>query len=246
MAWEQEQIGDCALYRGDAREILTEDLSFDVLLTDPPYGVNLHGKRGHYRHEPNAQRALHYQGFDDTPEYFQTVVLPIIQQGIAQSKRAAVFMASRSLPLLPPWDDLGGFFLPNGCGIGRWGFQCFMHIALYGTDAYAGQGARPNGRYGLYGNDANQTRHPCAKPLAALQWAVNRVSLPGEIVCDPFLGSGTTALACILAGRPCLGIELCQSYWDEACQRIEAAYRQLALFPPPTKPPQPIQESLYA
>ena len=71
---------------------------------------------------------------------------------------------------------------------------------------------------------------------------VSSASLPGETVCDPFMGSGTTGVACAKLGRSFLGIELEPSYFDIACRRIEEAYRQPRLFDEP--PPKPVQQSL--
>lgn len=52
----------------------------------------------------------------------------------------------------------------------------------------------------------------------------------GEVVVDPFMGSGTTGVACAQTGRPFVGIELSQHYFDIACERIAAAYAQGRLF----------------
>ena len=61
-------------------------------------------------------------------------------------------------------------------------------------------------------------------------WAVNRASLPSQIVFDPFMGSGTTGVACAKLGRPFVGIEIDAAYFDLACERIEDAQRQRDLF----------------
>ncbi len=108
-----------------------------------------------------------------------------------------------------------------------------MHIVLYGRDPYlmTGQGSRPNGKYGCFGNDSNRQSHPCAKPEAAMTWAVERVSLPSELVYDPFAGAFTTALACLRLGRRFVGCEIDQGYFDYGCARVAEASRQLDLFP---------------
>lgn len=55
-------------------------------------------------------------------------------------------------------------------------------------------------------------------------------SLPDEIVLDPFAGSGTTGVACAQLGRRFVGIEIEESYFNTACQRIEDAQRQERMF----------------
>ena len=57
-------------------------------------------------------------------------------------------------------------------------------------------------------------------------WLVNRVTLLGETVLDPFMGSGTTGVACANLGRKFIGIEIEPKYFDIACKRIEEAQRQ--------------------
>jgi site-specific DNA-methyltransferase (adenine-specific) len=60
-------------------------------------------------------------------------------------------------------------------------------------------------------------------------------SQAGETVLDPFMGSGTTGVACARLGRSFIGIEIEQKYFDIACRRLDEAYRQADLFiePPP-------------
>lgn len=70
--------------------------------------------------------------------------------------------------------------------------------------------------------------------------AVNRASLPNALVLDPFMGSGTTGVACAKLGRRFVGIEVDAGYFQTACQRIDDAYRQADLFiaSPEPKPQQ--------
>ncbi len=67
------------------------------------------------------------------------------------------------------------------------------------------------------------TRHPTQKPLALMRWLVKLVCPPGGLVLDPFLGSGTTALACEETGRQCIGVESDPTYYAIAQRRLAAA-----------------------
>jgi DNA modification methylase len=93
-----------------------------------------------------------------------------------------------------------------------------------------------------YCADAHATSaHPFQKPLAVMEWCLG--FLPdAETILDPFMGSGTTGVACVNLGRKFIGIEIEPKYFDIACRRIEEAYRQPRLFVEP--PPQPKQEAL--
>lgn len=73
-------------------------------------------------------------------------------------------------------------------------------------------------------------QHPTQKPVGIIEPIV-RYSIPeGGVVIDPFMGSGTTGVACANLGRKFIGIEIEEKYFDIACERIDAAYRQGRLF----------------
>lgn len=82
--------------------------------------------------------------------------------------------------------------------------------------------------------------HPTQKPLALMRHIIKISSRSGSTVLDPFMGSGTTGVACVKLGRSFVGIELDEGYFDIACRRIEKAYAQPDLFvaPPEPKPEQ--------
>jgi site-specific DNA-methyltransferase (adenine-specific) len=234
MAWEVEQLGNCTLYRGDACEVLPTLGRVDAVVTDPPYGVGLRGKKafqGHRRSHATF-RPGEYSHLD-TPSYVQKVVIPLIEQCRKQAGCVVVTPGTRCCFLYPPPDDMGCFYSASGTGMGRWGFTCMQPIFYYGKDPYQreGLGCRPNSCGQTYPNDANSQAHPCAKPLPMMLWLVNRASLPREIVLDPFMGSGTTGVACVQLGRSFMGIELERQYFDGACTRIAEAQRQLPLLP---------------
>ena len=73
----------------------------------------------------------------------------------------------------------------------------------------------------------NQQRvHPTQKPVALMEWCINKCDNPiMEVVLDPFMGSGTTGVACINLGRKFIGIEIEKKYFDIACERIEQAQK---------------------
>ena len=71
-----------------------------------------------------------------------------------------------------------------------------------------------------------------------------RFSNAGENILDPFMGSGTTLVACQRLGRHGIGIELDPEYFDIACRRVDQATRQPDLFIAPPAKPAPAQEGL--
>ena len=65
--------------------------------------------------------------------------------------------------------------------------------------------------------------HPTQKPIAVMEWAIKETTDDNHTILDPFMGSGTTGVACVKLGRKFIGIEIEPKYFDIACKRIEAA-----------------------
>ncbi len=82
--------------------------------------------------------------------------------------------------------------------------------------------------------------HPTQKPVAVIEWVLGFVK--ATTILDPFMGSGTTGVACARLGRRFIGVEIEPRYFDIACRRIEAECRQPRLFTEPT--PRAVQEAL--
>ena len=73
--------------------------------------------------------------------------------------------------------------------------------------------------------------HPTQKPVALMNWVMQKVGVPeGGTVLDPYMGSGSTGLACIKAGFSFVGIEIEESYFNISKERIELAQQQPSLF----------------
>lgn len=224
-----ETIGDCTLYLGDALEVLSSLDGADVMATDPPYGVNLGARTGssRYQNEP-------YASFDDTPAYVARVCVPAVVRALEITKRGAMTPGNKCMFMYPQPDDVGIWYNPSSTNRGRWGFSfANAFIFYYGADPHnIGRGMRPNSLSGAC-DSVGDIDHPCPKPLLFATWLVERVSLAGECVLDPFMGSGTTGVACAQLGRRFIGVEREPRYFDGACRRIEQAYKQPRLFAEP-------------
>ena len=81
-----------------------------------------------------------------------------------------------------------------------------------------------------FGKNRPKVPHPCPRPLEQVQYIVEMVTAEGAKVLDPFMGSGTTGMACVNTGRKFIGIEIEQEYFDIAVQRIEEAQQQASLL----------------
>jgi site-specific DNA-methyltransferase (adenine-specific) len=209
-----ERIGDAVLYLGDCLDVLPTLGPVDAVVTDPEYGVN-----------------LDYQGTDDTPDNLYALA----QKALPEMKRvASVVAAFTGVKHTEAWSKADwrlAWVCPSGTGCSPWGFTCWTPIVIYGRDPYLahGMGSRPD----VYVDYAPTLRtldrqHPCEKPLGVVRWLIGRVSLSGAIL-DPFMGSGTTGVACAQLGRKFIGIEIEPKYFNIACRRIEAAQMQLRM-----------------
>jgi DNA modification methylase len=94
------------------------------------------------------------------------------------------------------------------------------------------------GGHGLYckrdltmNAEAKTRQHPCQKPVPLMAWCMEKAKVPeGATVLDPYMGSGTTAIACLRTGRNFIGIELDPDYFQIACDRIDREVRQGVLL----------------
>ncbi len=206
------------IYRGDCRDVLLElpNPNVDLVLTDPPYGID-GGKGGGNQKRGRAR----YEGttWADTPKYVAEVCIPALEPLIRHIQRVIVTPGLRCIRLYPEPDDIRCFYTPAAAGHTPWGLNVFNPILYYGRDPRAGTGQSPAGM--LLNEPPNVPGHPCPKPLGAWKWLLNKGSLEGETVLDPFMGSGTTPVAAKHTGRRAIGVEVEEKYCELAARRLE-------------------------
>jgi site-specific DNA-methyltransferase (adenine-specific) len=189
----------------------------DLVLTDPPYGINLGNHSGANDGIGHLNKQA-YKSYNDSPENFENIIVPIIKDCLKIQKRAMVFCNGTSGWKLPMPDAVGGIYVPAASGRNSWGFTNFILLYLYGTAADIKNGCRHTA---LKSNEsAEKNGHPCPKPLGWINWAVSLGSLEGETVLDPFMGSGTTLRAAKDLGRKAIGIEIEEKYCEIAVRRL--------------------------
>jgi site-specific DNA-methyltransferase (adenine-specific) len=132
------------------------------------------------------------------------------------------------------WDTTLAWIKPdasprfNGQGAAR-GFECAVTF-------WCGTGFRKwngGGRRDVLTHPVNigrQGEHPTEKPLPLMSELVTLYTQPGDLVCDPFAGSGTTGIACVKSGRQFVGVERDSKWFDLAYRRIEDQIRRPDLF----------------
>lgn len=202
-------LGDCVALMQDM-----DDQSVDAAIFDPPYGNN-----------------TPYASYEDTPEKLAELVADFMPHVLRVAKRVLITCGVANIQIYPKADWVLSWNTPAGAGSGVWGFCCWQPVLAYGKDPYlqANLGRRPDSLTMTVASEHND--HPCPKPLNVMRWLVRRGSLPGETVFDPFMGSGTTGVACRMEGRGFVGIELDPAYYVIAQKRVMEAQMPLILEP---------------
>jgi DNA modification methylase len=124
-------------------------------------------------------------------------------------------------------------FCPAGAGRHPWGFKQFLPVLLYGASPTVSLGKGATCATAITSSELptkDSKAHPVPKPVGWMTWSVQLASRPGETVLDPFMGSGTTGVACVKLGRKFIGIEVDEGYFELACDRLRKAHAQADMF----------------
>lgn len=220
-----EKIGDATLHLGDCREILPTLGQIDAVVTDPPFGMSFQSNYRTVSHRPIANDA-------DTSLLRWACEIPT---------RHSSYVFCR-------WDNVAGIPKPKSLVTwvkNNWSMGDLEHEHARQTEVaafYPGpEHDFPDGRPSdvIEAPRTGNQHHPTEKPVA-LMWRF--VKWTSGTVLDPFMGSGSTGVACVQLGRPFIGVELDPDYFLVACERIAAEYTRPRLFGEPQQ--KPIQPSL--
>ncbi len=225
----KEQIGQCLLLRGDAFSVMPTLDEVDCIITDPPYNPKTH--KGARSAKSLAVSPIDFDGISDevfTDFCAHAVLLARRWVVMSCAWQHAALLEKAALPLV----RLGVWHKPNGApqftgdrpGVG-WEAIAILHRS--GRKHWNG-----GGHHAVWVVNVEHGEHPTQKPLKLITDWVLKFSDAGETILDPFMGSGTTGIACANLGRKFIGIEKRADYFDLACRRIAAAHRQLNIFAP--------------
>jgi DNA modification methylase len=199
------EIGNATLYLADCAEILPTLGHFDAVVTDPPYGIGI----------TKSNRLSKSRGFEDTGWDNKPPSKQLIDFVVSKGNQAILWGGN--------YFDLP----PTRCFL-AWDKQnegrdfADLEMAWTNLDKVA-RIFRKRPMNMDFGKE-----HPTQKPVALMQWCIDKVD--GITILDPFMGSGSTGVACAKMGKTFVGIEREQKYFDIACKRIESAYAQPDMF----------------
>jgi site-specific DNA-methyltransferase (adenine-specific) len=225
-------VDDVTLYCGDCLDILPTLGKVDAVVTDPPYGIG-------YSPSQNSVKAWGLKTFfgsvvvsgDDLPfDPTPFLAFPVI----------VLFGANHYASKLPSssewviWDKRDGMTSNDFA-------DCEM---IWTNGKRVARVFRHRWSGALRDTERGEIReHPTQKPVALMEWLIQRYTNPGDIVLDPFMGSGTTGVACVRTGRRFIGIEIDPGYFAIAQRRIAEAQLQPALFAPDA--PRAVQAAMF-
>ena len=218
----KEVIGPHTLYLGDCMEIMPTIGRFDAVVTDPPYGIGEAAGKNKSRGKLATAQDYGSETWDSK------TADEAVAHAVSISRSAIVF--GGNYYDLPPsqcwliWDKVnsGDFAdcemawtnLPKAARLISWQWNGFIR---------RGEMSRKNGCWSV-------RSHPTEKPVGVMKWCIEHLPPPNTTILDPFMGSGTTGVACQKLGRVFTGVEISEKYFDIACKRIEEAMRQPDLF----------------
>jgi DNA modification methylase len=222
--YKSYQNDDIVIINGDCLKVmgLMEDDSVDLVLTDPPYGIDIAtGKIG----ADGLAKTKDY-GVKEWDKHIPSV--DIFKKILSIGKNQIIFGGNYFAHLLPPskrwivWDKE----VPAG--------MTFSGVELAWTSIK--KNSLDFIRYQWHGmlqkdmKHKEERVHPTQKPTGLFKKIIEDYSKDKELIFDGFLGSGTTALACLKTNRRCIGVELDEDYFKICCDRIEKQLQSPTLF----------------
>ena len=207
------------LLHGDCLEVMRgmADRSVDVVVTDPPYGINENERKIASR--VRGGRVIDYGPVTWDKERVDAAAIEHLRR---VSSQQVIFGGNYYADLLPAssswivWDKMNSGDFAD-CELAWTSHKKAVRRFRYMWNGMIKQ--QPEKRY-----------HPTQKPLALMKWVIENYTKPNDLVLDPYAGSFTTGVACVLLGRRFIGIERELSYYEIGQRRIAAAQAQPALL----------------
>ncbi len=212
------------LHLGDCRDILPGLTGIDAVISDPPYGMN----KGFANDSPEVADGLVREVMAWAKDSANGNVL-----AFWSAQRTDVIEAVFSPKRIMIWNKTFAIYAPNNVG-----YRYEPIVWVSGKEANSKRGDIFEGFPIAFKAQSENAAHPTQKPLSVMSEIIRDFTNPGDLVLDPFMGSGSTGVAAILFGRRFTGIEIEEKYFDISCRRMDEALKQQDLFvakPEPAK-----------
>ena len=236
------------LYEGDCREILPTLGLVDLVVTDPPYSISVTGSN---QIRKDGTRRLDFFKGDDDWEVMTEMVVSAWRLSLAllpKNGSAYCWCGHRQFGQIVDAAEDAGFqtrFVvwkkdcpPPAMKGNGWRAGAELCVYAYG----AGRTFTADQAVNVLEGDTfrhgqpGKVDHPTQKPVGIMDPLIRASSASGALVLDPFMGSGTTGVACVKAGRKFIGIEIDPGYFDLSCRRVIATLKEPDFFVTPPEP----------
>jgi site-specific DNA-methyltransferase (adenine-specific)/modification methylase len=208
-------IGDCTLYLGDCNEIIP-NIQATHIVSDPPYGINyIQGDKKTGYKSTFAKKKIIGDEEEFDPTLLKNTGYPMILWGGNHF--------ANKLENSPSWliwdkrlrnEDVNDF---SDCEMAWTNLGGAARVFRHYWNGYLKDSERGEKRV-----------HQTQKPIALMEWCIAKIKKPCVIL-DPYMGSGTTGVACVRLGYAFIGIEIDEHYFNVACERVKKAYSQIKL-----------------
>jgi site-specific DNA-methyltransferase (adenine-specific) len=223
--------GQIVLFNGDCLDVMRnlKDKEIDLVLTDPPYG----GAGNDWQNKKNSRFGGLFEKYEikatRTGETWANKYESKVKHwDIAPEQEIfdEIFRISKEQII---WG--GNYFSlpPTRCFL-IWKKLTISEKFSMAMAEYAWTSFNKNAKLFEYAPQDSTRFHPTQKPIPLINWCLLNNSKENDLIFDGFLGSGTTAIACIRTKRRLIGCELDNEYFNKMCKRIEEELRQGNLF----------------
>jgi site-specific DNA-methyltransferase (adenine-specific)/modification methylase len=199
----------------------------DAIVTDPPYGIGENSRKVASRGRLAKARDYGEFSWDESAPDPETI------NALLKNSRFQVIFGGNYFNLPPTscwlvWDKQNGENDFADCELAWTNLPKAVRRIYWRWN-------------GMIRKGSDERVHPTQKPVGVMRWCLSH--LPSEVatILDPFMGSGTTGVACVREGKKFIGIERDARYFDAACRRISDAYAQPDMLS--SCPPTPVQET---
>lgn len=196
------------------------DQAVDLVLTDPPYGIKVTHQTNRYGKAKETGRTATHEAWDDHipgPEYFFQMQRVSRHQIIFGGNYFLDYLGKA--PCMIIWDKRGN--LPD---------VPFADVELAWTNYDRSVKKYTFINHGFIRDSKDpKTGHPTQKPSELMAMILADFAVPGQVILDPFMGTGSTGVAAARMGMDFIGIEIDPGYYATALKRVKAAYSQLNL-----------------
>lgn len=212
----------------DGMRLMKEQgIKTDWCITDPPYGIGEDGKKNWSRGNTTTAKAKAAPTLFTPKDWDKKrIEKPYFDIMREVSKEQIIFGGNYYTDYLPPsscwivWDKVNDGTDFADCEMAWSSYKGAVRLFRYMWNGM------------LQGNMKNKEKriHPTQKPLPLIEWILNKYTKEGDLILDPFIGSGTTAVACHKLKRHYIGFELDKEYFDLANERLDAVKAQISIF----------------